>query len=119
MPDKKILIADDDPGIIDVMKIVLEDEGFQVITTMNGGDILGLCSEKPDIIFLDIWMSGSNGNIVCRQLKKDKELAHISVIMFSANGNMRKIANDCGADGFLAKPFELDELLDLIQRYTS
>jgi CheY-like chemotaxis protein len=54
MPDMKILIADDDPGIIDVMKIVLEDEGFQVITTMNGGDILGLCNEKPDIIFLDI-----------------------------------------------------------------
>ena len=119
MRDLKILVADDDPGIIDVMKIVLEDEGIEVITTMNGENILKLCREKPDIIFLDIWMSGMDGNIICRRIKEDKDLKHIPVIMFSANGNTKKIATECGADGFLPKPFELDELLDMINKYTA
>ena len=119
MRDLKILVADDDPGIIDVMKIVLEDEGFEVITTMKGENSSKLCREKPDIIFLDIWVSGMDGNIICRRIKEDKDLKHIPVIMFSANGNTKKIATECGADGFLPKPFELDELLDMINKYTA
>ncbi len=118
MPDKKILVADDDSGIVDVMQIVLEDEGFDVITTMDGSNILKLCEQKPDLIFLDIWMSGINGNIICSQLKADDRLKHIPVIMFSANRNTKQISIDCGADDFLAKPFEITELLRLAHKYT-
>ncbi|MGH2565015.1 MAG: response regulator, partial [Ginsengibacter sp.] len=63
MPAKRILVADDDPGIVDVMKIVLEDEGFDVIITVNGRNIMKLCEQRPDLIFLDLWMSGVDGNV--------------------------------------------------------
>lgn len=118
MPDKKILVADDDSGIVDVMQIVLEDDGFDVITTMDGLNILKLCEQKPDLIFLDIWMSGINGNIICKQLKMSDKFKHIPVIMFSANRNTKQISIECGADDFLAKPFEIGELLRLAHKYT-
>lgn len=118
MPNKKILVADDDSGIVDVMQIVLEDDGFDAITTMDGSSILKLCEQKPDLIFLDIWMSGINGNIICKQLKMSNEFNHIPVIMFSANRNTKQISIECGANDFLAKPFEIAELLRLAHKYT-
>lgn len=58
---KKILVADDDPAIVDVMQILLEDDGYNVITTMDGEKVKTLCKQHPDMIFLDIWMSGTDG----------------------------------------------------------
>jgi CheY-like chemotaxis protein len=119
MPLKKILVADDNSGIVDVMQIVLEHEGFEVITTMNGKNILKLCEQKPDLIFLDVWMSGVDGNDICKQIKANADFKHIPVIIFSANRHTKEIAIDCGADGFLSKPFELNDLLNLAYKYTA
>ena len=119
MPVKKILVADDDSGILDVMQIVLEDEGFEVTTTINGNNILNLCEQKPDLIFLDILMSGADGKVICKQIKDNHNFKDIPVIIFSAARNLKVAAEDCGADGFLSKPFELDELLDIAHKHTS
>ncbi len=119
MSNKKILVAEDDPGIIDVMKIVLENGGFNVTTAMNGNNILKLCEQKPDLIFLDVWMSGINGNEICKQLKAHKEFKRIPVIIFSANKDTKQIAEECGADAFLAKPFDISELLHLAHLFTN
>jgi CheY-like chemotaxis protein len=119
MPAKKILVADDDSGILDVMQILLEDEGFEVITTLNGDNILKLCDQKPDLIFLDVRMSGVSGNIICRQIKMDSDFRNIPVIIFSATRNIKQVAIDCGADGFLSKPFELNELLKMAHEHTA
>ncbi len=51
MDKKKILVADDDPGIVDAMQILLEDQGFTVLTTLNGENVPGMCVQKPDLIF--------------------------------------------------------------------
>ena len=117
MPLKKILVADDNSGIVDVMQIVLENEGFEVITTMNGKNILKLCEQKPDLIFLDVWMSGVDGNVICKQIKANDDFKHIPVIIFSANKNTKEIAIDCGADGFLSKPFDLSDLLRMTHKH--
>ncbi|MEO7802410.1 MAG: response regulator [Ginsengibacter sp.] len=117
MDKKKILVADDDPGIVDAMQILLEDQGYNVLTTMNGENVPEMCSHKPDLIFLDIWMSGVDGNVICRQLKSSDENKHIPVIMFSANRDTKDIALQCGANGFLAKPFEIKELMRLVHEY--
>ena len=66
MHKKKILVADDDPGIVDAMQILLEDEGYDVITTMDGENIFKMYEQNPDLVFLDIWMSGVNGNTVAK-----------------------------------------------------
>ena len=114
---KKILVADDDPGIVDAMQILLEDEGYEVIVTMDGETIPTMIEKKPDLVFLDIWMSGVNGNTVCQKLKSDESTKHIPVIMFSANRDTEDIALQCGADGFLSKPFEIKDLLDIVHKY--
>jgi CheY-like chemotaxis protein len=117
MAKKKILVADDDAGIVDAMQILLEDEGYEVLTTMNGEKILEMYSQKPDLVFLDIWMSGINGNAICEKLKADDKTKDIPVIMFSANRDTQQIAMQCGADGFLSKPFEIKELLEIVNRF--
>ncbi len=116
---KKILVADDDPGIVDVMQIVLEDGGYSVITTMNGKNVMKLCAQSPapDLIFLDIWMSGMDGKIICRELKSDPATKHIPVIIFSANRDTREIAAECGAEDFILKPFEIKDLLVMAEKY--
>ncbi|MGH2647272.1 MAG: response regulator [Ginsengibacter sp.] len=119
MPAKRILVADDDPGIVDVMKIVLEDEGFDVIITVNGRNIMKLCEQRPDLIFLDLWMSGVDGNVICKQIKESDDFKSIPVIIFSAHRNIKQITIDCGADGFLSKPFELSELLHVTNIHTN
>ena len=115
---KKILVADDDPGIVDVMQILLEDDGYEVITTMDGRKIKTLCKKKPDLIFLDIWMSGMDGKIICKELKADPSTTNIPVVMFSANRDTKEIALECGADNFILKPFEISDLLAMAHKYT-
>jgi two-component system KDP operon response regulator KdpE/two-component system response regulator MprA len=115
---KKILVADDDPGIVDVMQILLEDNGYAVITTMDGKKVKTLCRQNPDLIFLDIWMSGMDGKIICKELKADPSTTKIPVVMFSANRDTKEIALECGADDFILKPFEITDLLDLAHKYT-
>src|SRR5438045_4653406 len=114
---KKILVADDDPGIVDAMQILLEDEGYDVITTMDGETIMQMYEQKPDLVFLDIWMSGINGGTVCQKLKADPQKRSVPVIMFSANRDTEEIAMQCGAEGFLSKPFEIKQLLEITKKY--
>ena len=118
MDRKKILVADDDPGIVDAMQILLEDAGYDVIITTNGRSIAEMYEQKPDLVFLDIWMSGMNGNIICRQLKDNESTKRVPIIMFSANRDTQSISKECGADGFLSKPFDIKELLDIVHKYT-
>ena len=114
---KKILVADDDAGIVDAMQILLTDEGYEVITTLDGEKIYEMYEQHPDLVFLDIWMSGVNGNTVCRKLKDDDKTKAVPIIIFSANRDIEEIAMECGADGFLSKPFEINELLDIVKKY--
>ncbi len=115
----KVLVADDDVAIGDVMQILLEDNGYEVLFTSDPSEIHKLIEKKPDIILLDIWMSGVSGKDVCQKIKNDPATAQIPVILFSANRDTREIANEAGADGFIAKPFEIKEIIDVVKKFTS
>jgi CheY-like chemotaxis protein len=112
---KTILLADDDPAILDVMSAILEDAGYRVETSSNGE--VRLDGELPDLYLLDLWMSVKDGRDTCKEIKKGTKTKHIPVIIVSANKDIEKIALESGADAFLAKPFEMDELLSLIAKY--
>ena len=114
---KKILIADDDPAILDVLSLFLEDVGYEVETTDDGATIREAQSEHPDLMLLDIWMSGWNGSDICSLLKNQEATKHIPIILVSANRDTEKIAKEAGADDFLLKPFDLDNVLEKIERY--
>ncbi len=113
----KIMVVDDDPAILDVMRMILEDEGYEVLTAMSADDVLGWAGALPGMILLDIWLSGESGETICRQLKSDPATQAIPVILVSANQDAEGIARKSGADGFIRKPFDLEEILDVVQRH--
>lgn len=113
---KKIALADDDPGILDAVGMMLTLEGYQVSATLNGNTVLDLEKQLPDIYILDIWMSGSDGRDLCKKLKSNSLTKHIPVILISASNDLQRSAEAAGADDFLAKPFEIDSLLEKIEQ---
>lgn len=112
---KKILIADDDTAIVDALKMMLDFEGYEVRTAIYGTEVRALKNNLPDLILLDIWMSGDDGQDICRLLKSQKHTRHIPIILISASKEVEKSAREAGADDFIAKPFEMAELLDKVQ----
>ena len=115
---KKIMIADDDPGIVDAVEMLLEFEGYTVTSTVDGSTVLDMKDELPDLLLLDIWMSGEDGRDICKKLKHTDATKNIPVIMISASRDIKESALASGADDFLAKPFEMNELLEKIEKLT-
>lgn len=111
---KRITVADDDPGILDAVGMFLALEGYEVNATLNGNNIFDL-QQLPDIYVLDIWMSGADGRELCKKLKRDTLTKNIPVILVSASNDLKQSAEIAGADDFLAKPFEIDALLTKIK----
>lgn len=109
------MIADDDPGIVDAVEMMLDFYGYHVSSTYNGTDVLALKGDYPDLFLLDIWMSGCDGRDICRELKSNHETQNIPVLMISASKDIQQSALDAGADGFIAKPFDIDDLLSKIE----
>jgi CheY-like chemotaxis protein len=114
---KKILIADDDAGILEALVLFLEEEGYIVETTTDGSTLTTFEQGLPDLLLLDIWMSGCNGRELCQLLKSQQETCTLPIILFSANRETEQIAHEAGADAFIKKPFDLDDLLSTVQRY--
>jgi len=112
---QKIFIADDDEAIVDAISLMLEVMGYEVEYTLSGAKIAARMQSIPDLLLLDIWMSGIDGRDVCRQLKADPKTQNIPVLMISASRDIRESAMASGADDFLAKPFEMDMLLEKIE----
>ncbi len=113
---KRILVADDDPAILDSVKMLLEDEGYIVEVTANGETVKKLQNDLPNLLILDIWMSGIDGRTICRYLKQSDSTKHVPIIMFSANKDTALHAKESGANDFLEKPFEIDELLGKVKK---
>jgi DNA-binding response OmpR family regulator len=114
----KILVAEDDHSILEVIKIILEGEGYQIISTNEQDMVLRLISEyKPNLILLDIWLSGHDGGKIAKHLKSKQETKYIPIILISANNETPKITIESGADDFLLKPFDIDDLLKIVKKY--
>ncbi len=111
---KKIMIADDDTGIIDAVVMMLEFEGYTVSSTVNGASVLELKNNYPDLLLLDVQMPGLDGREICRKLKQKEDTRNIPVILVSASTNLQKSAQDAGADDYLEKPFNMHDLLEKV-----
>lgn len=121
LPTRKhrILVADDDPAILDALKMMLEISDYEVETIANGAVIPTLKQNRPQLILLDIWMSGTDGREICKEMKARKETCNIPVIMISASRDVEKSTKEAGANDFLAKPFEMTDLLNKIEKHIS
>jgi DNA-binding response OmpR family regulator len=116
---KKILVVDDEPDILEFLRELLIQEGYAVAVAERAEYIDTLCDNSlPDLILIDVLLSGKDGRDIVRRLKSQPETDHIPVIMFSAHPGAEATALAAGADDFVAKPFEMDEILEKIATHT-
>lgn len=106
---EKIVIADDEPGIVAFVKQYLEGQGFEVLTAGDGNQALELAAEKPDLILLDIMMPGMDGLSVCRAIR---EMVSCPILFLTAKVEEadRVMGFSAGADDYIIKPFSIKEL---------
>ena len=115
---KKIIVADDDSSILEVIKIILEDAGYEITTVSDPSLILSTVAKvKPNLVLLDIWMSGFDGRNLTKKLKSQNETKQIPVVIISAHNDTAKMAKEAQADGYLAKPFDMEDLVKTVKKY--
>ena len=113
----KILVVDDDSGIGEMIKTLLEFYGFEVTVTEKPLKTQELILEHEiDLVLLDMLISGVNGTDVCAALRKNPDTADTPVLMMSALHNAGPKCKDAGANDFIAKPFEMDDLIEKINQ---
>ena len=118
MEKKKILLTDDEPNILKVVAVRLKTQNYDVITAGDGETALNLVKEhRPDLILLDITLPKLNGYEVCEILKKDAAYKDIPVVLFSARAQQadKDAGMEHGADAYISKPFEPQQLLETIK----
>jgi DNA-binding response OmpR family regulator len=110
---KRVLVVDDERDIVNILSIKLRISDFDVVTASNGKEALGMIDAAcPDIMLLDIIMPDMDGFEVLKRLRKDSQLP---VIAFSARPENAHKALNLGADAFLAKPFDIDDMIRRIR----
>jgi two-component system, OmpR family, phosphate regulon response regulator PhoB len=118
---KKILVIEDDKDIRDTLVYVLEEQGYEVVSSEEAKILKSLDTIKPDLILLDNWLtewkSDANGQQISKQLKSNPATSHIPIVIISAVSNIQEIAEAGMADDYLRKPFNLNDIIDIVKKY--
>lgn len=111
---KKIMICDDDLGIVNMLEMLLEyTNEYEVKSETESLNIHEqLLVTKPDLLIVDLWMPVISGDQVIRRIRETEELKNLPIIAISASPDGERIALSAGADSFLAKPFDMDAMLN-------
>ncbi|WP_207535964.1 response regulator [Desertivirga arenae] len=113
---KRILIVDDNEDILDTLILILTIEGYELYTALSPENIEeDIHQFLPDLIMLDIQMGSHDGLDVCRKIKSESKSAGIPIMIVSSHERIETAIKEYGANGILRKPFEVNELLDLIK----
>src|SRR5262249_41049407 len=115
------MVVEDDPDVLDALREVLEDQGYQTVGAENGKAALELLSSrrpKPGVILLDLMMPVMDGRAFCAAQQEDPVLKTIPVIVLTAQSHAAETAQQMGAVGFLRKPVKLAELLEAIESHS-
>ena len=112
---KTVLVVDDEPVLRTIVREILDEEGYAVIEAADGGAVLEIMArERPDLVLMDVMMPGIDGREAYRQLRSRPEHRDVPVVMMSAG--VRPIKLDPSIAGFMAKPFDLSQLVGLVAR---
>ena len=114
---EQILVVDDDSDILDALQFVLEDAGYTVKTCKDGGHAEKLTNgvtSFPQLIILDVLLSGKDGRDICKRLKHNPRTKHIPIVMVSAHPAVKESVLESGANKFIPKPFDISILLNTI-----
>jgi DNA-binding response OmpR family regulator len=122
MEKKKILVVDDEVDLVKTIQFALELEGYKVLVSYNGEDALNQArKENPDLILLDIMLPKLDGYKVCRLLKFDEQYKHIPILMMTAKTQEKDklMGKETGANEYITKPFDMEELMEKVKKYLS
>lgn len=114
---KKVVVVDDDDDILQIIKYVLEEQKIIVKAVNDIVSFQKISNWNPDLILLDDWLSDGRGGELCKAIKADKATASTPVILISAVNNLSEIAAMNEADDYIAKPFDIDLLLQKVNFY--
>lgn len=115
----KILVVDDDESILEAIELTLTIAGYDVETSTKDGEFINqrMTKDLPNLIILDVLLSGSDGRTICKNLKNNEKTKHIPIIMTSAHPDAKSTVFEVGANEFLAKPFDINDLLKMVKKY--
>jgi CheY-like chemotaxis protein len=117
MAQKTVLVVDDDPSILVVVRLALQQQGYAVLTAVGGAALPLAAERQPDVILLDVHMPGMDGPEVSRRLRADPATARIPIILMSTRQDLRALSARLPVDDQLPKPFGLDELYAIVARW--
>ena len=119
MLNGKILVIDDDTDILHVVGVILKKNGFKVVSFSSppANFVEEVLDINPAVILLDIQLGGYDGRELGKKIKEVKQLAHIPIILFSANPHFKSNINEYLCDDFIAKPFTANFFIDKISYY--
>ena len=112
---KKILIIDDNKDILELFVLLLNEKGYEVVASSTPYNISELLQVNPDLILLDEHLDGTKGHEQCLTLKSTESTKHIPVILLSGAFGIEKITEQCHANGFIKKPFDIDDLYEVLE----
>lgn len=116
----KILIVDDNNEILEILTLILEQDGHSTKEINNGDELFtAVESYQPDLILLDIMLGKHDGRKLCADLKADKTTNHIPIIMISASHAQQSLKEmDCKPNGFIPKPFDIDHVSEIVNTFS-
>src|SRR5438045_734916 len=115
--NKKILLIEDDLSNTEIIRLILTEQQYDVLSLSNNISVEIIKEFSPDLILLDLLLSGISGKVICKQLKADQLLSSTPVILISAVLNLEVITIEVGADDFLAKPFDIYDLISKVKKF--
>jgi DNA-binding response OmpR family regulator len=116
---KRVLVIEDEPIIAEMISIILEIQGFKVISLSDTSRARKkLHNQEVDLVMLDLNLSGEDGESICAYIKSHDDLKDIPVVLVSANIDVDKIAEKCGANDFIKKPFDINHFIEKVEAYT-
>ena len=117
MEGKKIMICDDDDSILEVLQMMLEFDGYTVFLENNSTNLIKQINNvNPDLLLMDLWMPVLSGDQLLHTIRSTKELEDLPVIILSASVDGNDIATNAGANAFIAKPFDMDDITLKIEK---
>jgi len=116
---KRILVIDDDEDILEILNLIFQEEGYDVVLSNTGEAADHIHIIHPDLILLDVRIEGSpkRGDEICAEIKDRYKEEPMPIILVSAETDLKMLANECGADLYINKPFDIFQLLNHVKSF--
>ena len=114
--NKRVLIIENDQDIRQIVEFILQEQDFETYSTPEPGELSQLASFRPDVILLDEFINSQPGHRLCRKIKAVPALARVPVIILSTANNIELIAEECDANDYIRKPFDIENMVNKVVR---